>query len=77
MSDEHVLSIALQRAIDKRANGWWINDHDVYLVFDSTRDYQISSTMYAAYNIRMSEDTHSSKIAILPSNRQRVAGMRP
>jgi len=77
MSDEHVLSIALQRAIDKRSNSWWINDHDVYLVFDSTRDYRISQAMYAAYDIRMSEDARSEKIAILPSDRKRVAGMRP
>lgn len=77
MSDEHVLSIALQRAIDKRTNSWWINDHEVYLLFDSTRDYRISSAMYAAYDIRMSEDVRSEKIAILPPDRKRVAGMRP
>ena len=43
MSDEQVLSMALQKANEVQANRWWINDREAYLVFDKEHNYNISS----------------------------------
>ena len=75
MSDEQVLSMALQRANEVQANRWWINDREAYLVFDKAHDYHISSATYSAFNLELEQDQadEPKPIAII---RQKAAGMR-
>lgn len=56
MSDEQVLSMALQKAKEIQPNRWWINDREAYLVFDSTHPYNISPATYAAFNLEVAQD---------------------
>ena len=76
MSDEQVLSMALQDAVTDKENFWWINDREAYLVFDSTREYRISPMTYAAFDIQMTLDAGKKRIGVFEPERK-VAGMRP
>lgn len=76
MSDEHVLSMALQSAVTDKDNFWWIHDRQPYLVFDASRTYVIHPAMYAAFDIDITFDASKKPIAILDPARK-VAGMRP
>lgn len=76
MSDEHVLSMALQEAAETMDNHWWIHDRQPYLVFDASREYAISPGMYAAFDIEITYDASKKPIAVLEPTRK-VAGMRP
>jgi hypothetical protein len=75
MSDEQVLSMALQKANEVQANRWWINDREAYLVFDKEHNYNISSATYAAFNLELEQDQadEPKPIAVI---RQKSAGMR-
>jgi len=73
MTDEQVLSQALQAAFAREHNAWWIHDKQPYLVFDTTRNYDISPSTYAAFDLMLTRDASSNPIAFLETN---VAGMR-
>lgn len=73
MTDEQVLSMALQRANEVQENRWWINDREAYLFFDTTRDYRISSATYAAFDLKPGTDADNTPIAIRETQ---VARMR-
>lgn len=75
MSDEQVLSMALQRANEVQSNRWWINDREAYLVFDTTHQYNISPATYAAFDLKLEQDAADDPkpIAVI---RQKAAGMR-
>jgi len=73
MSDEQVLSMALQKANAIQANRWWINDREAYLVFDTTRDYNISKATYQAFDLELEQDAEEKPIAIIG---QKIATMR-
>lgn len=73
MTDEQVLSMALQKANAVQANRWWINDREAYLVFDTTREYKISQATYAAFDLELERDAEEKPIAIIG---QKVASMR-
>lgn len=77
MSDEHVLSMALQDAVTERNNFWWINDREAYLVFDSAREYRISPMTYAAFDIHITFDAGQKRIGVFEPEQRKVAGMRP
>ena len=64
MTDEQVLSMALQRANDVQANRWWIHDREAYLFFDTTRDYRISSATYEAFDLQPGTDADNTPIAV-------------
>jgi hypothetical protein len=72
MSDEQVLSLALQAAYDVENNSWWIHDKRPYLVFDEGRTYRIAPQLYDAFNLEITRDAYQRKIALL---RPQVAGM--
>jgi len=76
MSDEQVLSMALQDAVTDKDNFWWINDREAYLIFDSKREYRISPMTYAAFDIEITFDSAQKPIGVFEP-RQKVAGMRP
>lgn len=73
MTDEQVLSIALQKAYSSRKNNWWINERESYLVFDTVRQYQISQAMYQAFDLTLTENAASQPIAVFDP---KMAGMR-
>ncbi len=75
MTDEQVLSMALQKANEIQPNRWWINDREAYLVFDSTHQYNISPATYAAFNLEVAQDAadEPKPIAVI---KQKVARMR-
>lgn len=73
MTDEQVLSIALQKAYSSRKNNWWINERESYLVFDTVRQYQISQAMYEAFDLTLTENAASQPIAVF---NPKMAGMR-
>ena len=74
MTDEQVLSLALQRANEVQANRWWINNREAYLVFDTTRNYQISQATYSAFDLHPGIDASDTPIAV--RGKERIAGMR-
>ncbi|NNF03204.1 MAG: hypothetical protein HKN17_01955 [Rhodothermales bacterium] len=63
MSDEHLLSIALQEARASETNAWWINDRTSYIVFDGNRTYDISDDTFRAFGLRKVDDAAQDPIA--------------
>ena len=63
MTDEQLLSIALQEARASENNVWWINDRSSYIVFDGDRSYDISDATYRAFGLHIAEDAAHAPIA--------------
>ncbi len=73
MTDEQVLSQALQAAFATERNAWWIRNKRPYLVFDTRRNYDISQRTYAALDLVLTHDAFSNPIAVIGPS---VAGIR-
>ncbi|MEM8557923.1 MAG: hypothetical protein AAGG50_08870 [Bacteroidota bacterium] len=48
LSDEQVLSAAVQAAFDQDERWWWIRSGPVHLVFDDARTYDIDAALLAS-----------------------------
>ncbi len=73
MSDEQVLSLAVQNAYAGESNYWWINDKTPYLVFDRSRDYDVSPQLYEVFDLEMVANASTGPIGLL---KPRVASMK-
>jgi hypothetical protein len=73
MSDEQVLSLAVQEAYSEEHNVWWINDKTPYLVFEPSRDYDVSPQLYQVFDLEMVTDAYARPIGLL---RPRMAAMQ-
>lgn len=65
MTDEQVLSQAVQHAYRLEKNVWWIHDKQPYLVFAPWRRYDIDPGHYAAFNLEIRADERQNLIGIL------------
>jgi hypothetical protein len=72
-NDEQVLSLALQLAFNVEYNYWWIHNKRPYLVFDTTRTYNLTPDVYTAYDLYLTKDASANPIAIFGSH---AAGLR-
>ncbi len=73
MSDEQALSLAVQDAYDQESNAWWINDKTPYLVFEPSRDYDVSPQLVQVFDLEMVTDAYARPIGLL---RPRLASMK-
>lgn len=64
MTDEQLLSIALQEARASEDHVWWINDRSSYIVFDVDRSYDISDATYRAFGLSIAQDAARTPIAV-------------
>ncbi len=69
MDDEQVLVQALQSAYKERGNFWWINEKRPYLVFESSRKYNVDPSFYAVRDIKItnSDDAQIGWIRPVPA----------
>lgn len=65
MTDEQLLSIALQKARGSEDNAWWINDRSSYIVFDGDRTYDISEATFRAFGLRVADDKSHEPVALV------------
>ena len=73
MSDEQVLSLAVQEAHAIETNVWWIHDKRPYLVFDQSRDYAVTPQLFEVFDLEMVSNTAQGPIGLL---RPRMASMK-
>ncbi|MFT5142110.1 MAG: hypothetical protein ACI80V_001395 [Rhodothermales bacterium] len=73
MTDEQVLSQAVQEAYVTEGNIWWIHDKTPYLVFDPARDYAVTPQLYEVFDLEMVSTSKAGPIGLL---RPRVASMK-
>ena len=73
MSDEQVLSLAVQQAHETEANYWWINDKRPYLVFDPARDYKVTPQLFEVFDLEVVSTAPQGPIGLL---KPRMASMK-
>lgn len=73
MTDEQVLSLAVQQAHEVEPNYWWINNKRPYLVFDPARDYNVTPQLFEVFDLEVVATSNQTPIGLL---KPRMASMK-
>lgn len=65
MTDEEVVTAAVQEAFRIEKNHWWIHDKQPYLVFDASRTYHFDPDGYTTFRLEIRSRSRRGTIGLL------------
>lgn len=64
MTDEEVLSKAMQALYNHKPLVWWIHSPQPYLLFHPRHEYDIDEALYRAFQLQIQTDEHYNTVGI-------------